>query len=76
MIYKERPLELIIILTYTTHRTAVVRDRFLEDGYEEAFRAWPPSLSEELGAFAAVPRRGDQTFNLILKKIKICSSDG
>ena len=51
-----------------------MHNRFLEDGYEKASLEWPSWQEEEFGPFTAVPRRGGHTFNLLLKKIKICSS--
>ncbi|CAN0282453.1 unnamed protein product, partial [Ectocarpus fasciculatus] len=49
------------------------RETYLTEGYEEALSLWPAS-GESLGPYAARPKAGDETFNLLLNKIRVCSS--
>ncbi|CAN0034019.1 unnamed protein product [Ectocarpus sp. 12 AP-2014] len=49
------------------------RETYLTEGYDEALSLWPAS-GESLGPYAARPKAGDETFDLLLNKIRICSA--
>ncbi|CAM9224482.1 unnamed protein product [Ascophyllum nodosum] len=57
--------------TRTLHYVIHNRKKYLTEGYEEVFNVWPIS-PEDLGAHSTAPRRGDRTFDLLLRKIQLC----
>lgn len=45
---------------------------YLTEGYEEARSLWP-ATPQAVGPYAARPKTGDATFDLLLNKIQVCS---
>lgn len=47
--------------------------RYLTEGHKEARSLWP-AIPQALGPYAGRPKPGDATFDLLLNKIRVCST--
>eukprot|EP00903_Cladosiphon_okamuranus_P006467 g6327.t1 len=55
------------------HRILHHRETYLTEGYTEALSLWP-ATPQALGPYAGRPKPGDVTFDLLLRKIQVCSA--